>query len=293
MEETRITLEEATKALIFGSFWILASSFIAWANGFYQMPAVIQEKKLSGNVLISAFVIFLLFSVAIGPLVSALGVYLYTGELKTDSQIANILISSLSILLTFFAIVCFYFYLTSEDKILIAGRYFGPLTGFKKTWNDLFVGIGTWFVAFPIMAVAGKLVYLFLYSFGLEEVPNQTAVSHVKDALESPALFSFIAIDIVFFVPILEEFIFRGCLQTYLKSRIGMIKAIVLASMIFAAFHFSFAQGLGNIELLVSLFILSCFLGFIYEKQKSLLASISLHAFFNAVTVALILLFKD
>ena len=63
----------------------------------------------------------------------------------------------------------------------------------------------------------------------------------------------------------------------------------MIASLIFAAFHFSTSQGLNNIELLVSLFVLSCFLGFLYERQESLLASMALHATFNAISILAIL----
>lgn len=293
VEETRITFDEAVQVIITGLFFILVTSFIARIWGFYKLPKEGGEKKLPSNVLIGAFAVFLIFSVIIGPLFSSLGLYLYTGELRIDNQMTNILVSSLSIVITFMGVFLFYFFLKPENQVLIVGKNFGPLVSFKKTAKDFFFGIITWFLAFPFVMVVGKLIYLILYFFGLEVIPNQIAVSQVKNSLESPSIFSFIALNIVLFVPILEEFVFRGCLQTWIRTRIGIVKAIILTSIVFAAFHFSIHQGLGNIELLVSLFILSCFLGFIYERQKSLLASISLHAFFNGVTVAMILLSKE
>jgi membrane protease YdiL (CAAX protease family) len=66
--------------------------------------------------------------------------------------------------------------------------------------------------------------------------------------------------------------------------------AIVFSSICFSAFHFSFSQGIGNISLLFSLFVFALFLGFIYERQGSLFASISLHMTLNIVSVARILL---
>jgi uncharacterized protein len=66
--------------------------------------------------------------------------------------------------------------------------------------------------------------------------------------------------------------------------------SILLASLIFAFFHFSYSQGIDNIEVITSLFVFSCFLGFVYERQQSLWASVGLHALFNAISVVLIVL---
>ena len=73
---------------------------------------------------------------------------------------------------------------------------------------------------------------------------------------------------IIIAAPVTEEFIFRGMLQNWLKTKLGTKSAIITASACFALFHLSSSQGLGNISLALSLFSFACFLGFIYEKQK-------------------------
>ncbi|MBI3211827.1 MAG: CPBP family intramembrane metalloprotease [Simkania negevensis] len=53
-------------------------------------------------------------------------------------------------------------------------------------------------------------------------------------------------------------------------------------------FHLSSSQGVGNI----SLFIFALYLGFLYEKQCSLFASIALHMTFNSISVIRILFYN-
>ncbi len=118
---------------------------------------------------------------------------------------------------------------------------------------------------------------------------DQVAVLYLKIAMQSPALLVSMLISILVVAPILEEFLFRGLLQTYLKNYLGKKGAIFVAALLFGLFHFNSAQGVGNISIILSLFSFGCFLGFIYERQGSLLASISLHATFNAVNVLYII----
>lgn len=284
MEEV-LTFEEALSVLITGSILLLITSFFAWKKGFYKIEKIPDEQPLPLKIVLKAFAIFIVLSAFLVPSTFAFGLYLYNGNLNLSPKMI-VIVSSVAIITTFLALVSFQYLQTPKNRELIFGRYFG--ISVRKSVKDILIGVLTWGLSFPAVMVFGKIVYLILFSFGIHVVPNQVAVSQVKAVLSSPLLFTLIATNIIVFVPILEEFLFRGCLQTWMRGKMGLSKAIILTSLIFASFHFSMLQGLGNIELLVSLFVLSCFLGFIYEKQHSLLASISLHAFFNAVTVLMI-----
>lgn len=80
-------------------------------------------------------------------------------------------------------------------------------------------------------------------------------------------------------VPFIEELIFRGMIQTMLRSYI--VKpwpAIFLASLVFVVFH-------ANAPHWPALFVLSLCLGYTYEKSGSLFRSIFVHALFNAMSV--------
>lgn len=78
-----------------------------------------------------------------------------------------------------------------------------------------------------------------------------------------------------------EELVFRVLIQNSLESKIGAIYAILITSLIFAAWHygaipnnwFAFGQVLIN----------SIFLGVIYSATKSFILVVSLHAIYDAL----------
>ncbi len=132
---------------------------------------------------------------------------------------------------------------------------------------------------------------LYFY-FGLESY-EQTAVSYFKAATSSP-LSCIMAIFFVLLVsPILEEFLFRGLLQNWIREHLNTKAAIFLSSLFFALLHMNPSQGIGNISLFFSLAIFGGFLGFIYERQKSLSASIILHMTFNSISALRLLFFPE
>jgi membrane protease YdiL (CAAX protease family) len=88
-----------------------------------------------------------------------------------------------------------------------------------------------------------------------------------------------IIITAIFVVPLIEELLFRGMLQTLLRSYIGSPwRAIIVASMVFAVFH-------ENPQHWPALIVLGLLLGYTYEKSGSLFRAIFLHAIFNALSV--------
>jgi membrane protease YdiL (CAAX protease family) len=90
------------------------------------------------------------------------------------------------------------------------------------------------------------------------------------------ALIVFTAIVVV---PFVEELVFRGMLQTLLRSYIKRPwPAIFVTSLVFIIFH-------ANPEHWLALFALSICLGYTYEKSGSLFRSVFVHALFNAMSV--------
>jgi membrane protease YdiL (CAAX protease family) len=93
---------------------------------------------------------------------------------------------------------------------------------------------------------------------------------------------------IVILVPFIEELLFRGFLQSFLKRYVERKWAIVITAALFAIVHFAPSQKEGNVQLIGALFILACFLGFAYEKEGTLWAPIGLHVAFNGASVLMI-----
>jgi hypothetical protein len=154
---------------------------------------------------------------------------------------------------------------------------------------DFGIGMASWLVAFPsAMFISQILIFILTDLFGFSLV-DQTAVMNVKETMKYPMLFATSMFAVTFIVPILEEIIFRGFLQTALTKRLGAFKSILFSSALFAAFHFAANQGINNFNIVGTLFILSLFLGFIRERQGNLLPSIALHTTFNGISILMLL----
>lgn len=268
-------------------------SYLAYRFGFFRLS---QEEKqqnfLSLKYLFGAFFVFIGIQVFIMPLLGLFWIFLKTGNLEyvklgTSSRGW---ISIIGIWLVALGMLAYLQLLDSKNRSLIwnKAKKFKSVNGVKQF---LFGGMA-WFITYPIVSTVGQsLGYILYLLFGVSPV-EQTPVKALKTTLSDPLVFSFMTLTIVFLVPVLEEIMFRGLVQNFLKNYFRRMPAIALTALVFALFHYSPEQGISNIEFIITLFVLSCFLGFIYERQASLWAPIGLHVAFNGVSVLVILFFK-
>jgi membrane protease YdiL (CAAX protease family) len=286
-------LEYLKPILFFGG----VGSVLAWiarSAGFFQVPtpsrgapAPIQLKHL-----LSVFAIYLSVTSIASPLVSWLIESFYTsffGELPPDALLGWAQVGLLSVIL-----ILFYLYCKGRDPLLFQRicRY-GPQKGLRGVVSDLSMGVLTYLIGFPFVIVVGQIVDWMLEArLGIESY-EQVAVRYLKTATETPGLLAAALVIILLLAPCIEEFLFRGCLQTFLRRHMGRKESIFLSSLCFSLFHFSLSQGWGNVSLCASLFVFALFLGFIYERQASLVSSTALHMTFNAVSTARILFFPE
>ncbi len=88
---------------------------------------------------------------------------------------------------------------------------------------------------------------------------------------------------VVFVVPVFEEMLFRGLMQSSLRVWLpGVWPAIVITSVLFAMVH-SLTHTLG-------IFALSCAMGYAYERSGSLFRPMVMHILFNTLSVVAALL---
>lgn len=164
-----------------------------------------------------------------------------------------------------------------------------------KQTNDpwyIHVGIGivAWIVSYPLVLAFSQGLSIVLWHIFQHPSVEQVAVQNLRYTMANPLLFGLTALAIVIVVPFTEEFLFRGLLQSWIKRKFHRASvAIILSSLVFSLFHYSSHHGVTNIELLSSLFLLSCMLGYIYERQRSLWAPIGLHSFFNLMSLLMLL----
>lgn len=96
-------------------------------------------------------------------------------------------------------------------------------------------------------------------------------------------------ISIAVIAPVVEEIVFRGFIYGGLRRKWGVSLSVVVSSLVFALAH-SFSVG-GSILLLgPSLFIAGVALALVYERSRSLVPGMVLHASFNLIAVVAIFL---
>ena len=263
-----VLLDHVQWILTFGLLALIGNG-IAYAWGFYRLPLERPSSMKAAHVGI-VFAIYLVgsfvFPLLLAPLQKVMSLTAFFGwsQLIKSGAIAAVL----------------YFYLRT-------------VPGIKAVWkdsatpiaHDFWIGVCAWFVSFPPVAVIGQLFDMLLYYFMHVETYEQNAVQFLKMMLHSPVLLAVALVGILIAAPVIEELMFRGCLQSWLRRHLGAKAAILLSALCFALFHFAFSQSYGNVSIIVTLFGFSCFLGFIYERQGSLYASIGLHMAFNAASV--------
>lgn len=89
-----------------------------------------------------------------------------------------------------------------------------------------------------------------------------------------------------------EEIVFRAFLQGRLSMFINPRLAIILASIVFAAVHFTSGVRVVVIMDLLSVFVDSLLFGIIFEKSKNVLASTVAHFLGNSFGMLLLILFS-
>jgi len=174
---------------------------------------------------------------------------------------------------------------TVAAGLVIAGtRFARRLSGFgldpRTTARDLGAAFLNLLAIMPVvlaMIILTTLVGKIIVGPGFE-MPQHDELKQII-AYSQWQVRAIIVVTAVVIVPFTEELIFRGMLQTLLRSFIVRPwPAVILASLVFVVFH-------ANPQHWPALFMLSLCLGYAYEKSGSLFRSIFIHSLFNALSV--------
>lgn len=272
--------------IIFYGVIATVANWIAWEKGFFSLKTQKFTVDLSWKNTLVIFIIYIaaLFGTSI-LLSNALAPLMESAQLPSQLKI----ISSIQLASTLIAVLCLYFYFRGLPSQIFKNIWKQKTPYSKSIFYDFFLGISVWFIGFPIVIVVGEIADYLLIDIFHFAYKDQVAVRYLKTMQAYPSLLVLAFISIVIIAPIIEEFIFRGVLQNCFKKHLGYKASLLLSSLCFSFFHFSSSQGATNISLLLSLFVFAYFLGFVYEKQRSLFASIALHMTFNLVSTFRIL----
>lgn len=273
------------------TFWLVLCA-VAFRLDYFTLPQPPLNVRLPQVFIGLAFALFLFIFFVFVPLGLIIHQRVMTGEWMLDGEVDPYFFFWFSfgvywmLPLSFLGLIFFLLdWYTARSLILPQGKTFK-----EQLVNDLPLALFTWFLA---------LIPIFLTQYGLTslaklltsgEFAEQVAIKQLKQNKELGSLFIFSIFSVTILIPFFEELVFRGILQTWLRSQWGRWGAIISSSLLFSLAHYSPAQGIANLQILGSLFVLSNFLGFLYERQRSLIAPVLVHSFFNALSVSSIAL---
>lgn len=104
----------------------------------------------------------------------------------------------------------------------------------------------------------------------------------------TPGLFAVYAVTAVVGAPIVEELLFRGVIQTRLVYRLGAVRGIAVASVMFGAAHLIGWTGPGSLLAAAAIAAGGTVLGYLRWRTGRLGTSMVAHGLFNAFAVVLV-----
>lgn len=146
------------------------------------------------------------------------------------------------------------------------------------------LGVAFYLAAIPFLAFYSMLYQFFLRSLGFEILPQDVAVVFAKEPSFWMRLY-FLSLAVVV-APVFEEVLFRGIGLPLLARKIGLMPAVFAVSAIFALVHFHMAS-------LLPLFVIAVAFSLGYIYSGSLAVPIVMHAVFNTVNLALLMVLRE
>ncbi|OHB36475.1 MAG: hypothetical protein A2Y08_01070 [Planctomycetes bacterium GWA2_40_7] len=178
-------------------------------------------------------------------------------------------------------LTCFYVF------YIIRVEYGLPVTslGFTtRNWkSDVIIGLKHYLIVLPVIIIAGVVVDFVLRMFGI--APEQQDIINKILNEDSFGVLAFMFFFGMLAAPVVEELLFRGFLQTAVRTTFGKLKAILISGFLFALIHL-------NAHVFLQIFILGLLLAYLFEKTGALIAPITVHVCHNTATLAFLISFK-
>ncbi len=242
-----------------------------WLKRPVRLPELAE--RLTSRVLPWQLVL-VFFGIVIGFYLLASWIYLLMfpgGEIEPQTVIFQTLLFHLPVL----GLLAWLFHIAGIQGRELFGLHW------KKMPAMLGLSVLFYLAALPLLWFYSALYQILLSQFGFDFY-----LQDVAQILTAPmtwpvrAALYFIMIIVA---PVFEEIVFRGILLPFAVRRTGFWPGIVLISAVFGGMHF-------HLPSLLPLFLLSVVFSLAYARTQSLLVPMGMHAAFNGVTVALLLL---
>lgn len=252
---------------------------LAWRGGFFSYPSNLSNpQRLSRQVPLGALSFVAAVIVGfLGGLCAMLLIHAFGGRILLPA------------LLTLGVLVALLILSAALGRDVWRWLWGGPKVTGRSRWRSVGIGAIAFLIAFPLSEAVMTGISAALVGAGVS-LEKQVPIDMLLVSRDNPALLTTLIVTLVLLTPAMEELFFRGFLQSALRRYFSRSTAIGVTALLFAFAHFSGQQGASNIPLLAGIFVLGCFLGFLFERERTLWAPITLHALFNAFGVGLALL---
>ncbi len=241
-------------------------------------PKRIENKHWNLKDIFKIFVLYLLLMLAGIPVfIKGFKQVLGLDLVETFGQ--NTILLSLSLVVNM--VTCIYIF-----NIVRTG-YGLPVASLGLTihnWkSDVKTGLKHYLIVLPVIIASGFVVDSVLRMFGIE--PEQQDI--ISNLLSEDSLW--VLAFMVFFgmlaAPIIEELLFRGFLQSAVRTTCSGLQTIFISGFVFALIHW-------NAHVFLQIFVLGLMLAYLFEKTGSLVAPITVHICHNTVTLAFLISYK-
>jgi membrane protease YdiL (CAAX protease family) len=239
---------------------------------------------LQGRHVLRVFALYLSLQILILPFLASVALLIFGKPISEWDANVQRWFSMVAMFTTFFSVLAYALFLQKRGRLIWERSPASP----SSRALAFFAGVVSWLIAIPCVALIQWIVSSLMEFFVTAPPIEQVAVTHLRDTLGDPWLFTMTLLAIVVLVPVTEELLFRGFLQNWMTHHWPAKGAILTTSAIFTLFHFSFVQGWTNVPILSSLFVLSVLLGVLFQRFGSLWAPIGLHCTFNAASAFMI-----
>jgi membrane protease YdiL (CAAX protease family) len=112
--------------------------------------------------------------------------------------------------------------------------------------------------------------------------PNEQDILKLVRRAKSPVVRAYFVFMAVVLAPVVEEGLFRGFIYPAVKRHVGLVKALVIVSLLFAAVHH-------NVGVFGPLVVLALLLGLSYEVTGNLIVPITIHSLFNLTNLVVLI----
>ncbi|MCK4518724.1 MAG: CPBP family intramembrane metalloprotease [Candidatus Omnitrophica bacterium] len=153
----------------------------------------------------------------------------------------------------------------------------------RNFFKNVFLGAAGYIAFIPLLILAAYVSFLLASFFNIG--PEENPLLNVFQIEGRPALLVYFVVCICLLGPVVEEIFFRGFLYKALKKSFGVLPAVVVSSVFFAWLHMTF---IGFLPIMV----LGLLLAYLYEKNGTLIPSITIHIIHNSVIVISVMIFK-